>query len=85
QRVHSIVVRESRSPSFEHIKSKPYMFNINQISEQDTIPSISIYPQISPPLPISLSCASSLQQEERSMSNVDNEITPRMSASSFIQ
>ncbi|CAF2443922.1 unnamed protein product [Rotaria sp. Silwood2] len=85
QGAHSIVVRESSSPSFEHIKSKPYMFNINQVIEQDIIPSISFYPQSSSHIPISLSCTSSLEQEERTMSNVDNEITPRTSSSSFIQ
>ncbi|CAF4854242.1 unnamed protein product, partial [Rotaria sp. Silwood2] len=62
-----------------------YMFNINQVIEQDIIPSISFYPQSSPPLPISLSCTPSLEEEERTMSNVDNEITPRTSSSSFIQ
>ncbi|CAF0912133.1 unnamed protein product [Rotaria sordida] len=82
QRVHSIVVRESRSPSFEHIESKPYIFNFNQVSDQDTIPSINIYSQSSPHLPISLSSTSSIQQEERTISNVDNEITPRTSSSS---
>jgi hypothetical protein len=47
-----------------------------------------LYPQSSSPeLPISLSCASSLQRGERTISNFDNEITPRTarSSSSFMQ
>ena len=47
-----------------------------------------MYPQSSSPeLPISLSCASSLQRGERTISNFDNEITPRTarSSSSFMQ
>ncbi|CAF1619335.1 unnamed protein product [Rotaria magnacalcarata] len=83
QRVHSIVVRESRSPSFEPMQSnKSYMFNINQITRQETIPAIPLYSQSSPRQPISLSCTSSIQQDERIISNFDNEATPRTSSSS---
>ncbi|CAF3565800.1 unnamed protein product [Rotaria socialis] len=83
QRVHSIVVRESRSPSFEPIKAnKSYMFNINQIAQQEPMPPIPLYSQSSPRQPISLSCTSSIQQDERIISNFDNETTPRTSSSS---
>ena len=55
------------------------MYNIDQLIEQETtIPSMNI----SSDLRGSLSCTSSMEREERTRSNEENETTPRLLLSS---
>ncbi|CAF0980028.1 unnamed protein product [Adineta steineri] len=81
QRIHSIVIRESQSPSIQSIKRKPYVYNIDGLIEQEVIPSMNISPNI----PMSLSCTSSIERNERIESNIENERTCRTLMSSYGQ
>ncbi|CAF0788969.1 unnamed protein product [Adineta steineri] len=81
QRTHSIVIRESQSPSIQSIKRKPYVYNIDGLIEQEVIPSMNISPNI----PMSLSCTSSIERNERIESNIENERTCRTLMSSYGQ
>ncbi len=52
---------------------EPYIFNINKYFEEEKIPSINLYPESSSnsQMPTSLSCSSSIERDERTISNID--------------
>jgi len=56
---------------------EPYIFNLNQFIEQETIPSINLYSQSTS----HISTSSSLQRGQRTISNVENEIISQTSPS----
>lgn len=68
------------------ISLESFIFNINQLIEQETNQSINIYPESSPKL--SLSSTSSIEQDEQIISNHDNHNIkiqiPSSSSSSFV-
>jgi len=56
---------------------EPYIFNINKYFEEEKIPSINLYPESSSnsQMPTSLSCSSSIERDERTISNIDQDIS----------
>jgi hypothetical protein len=62
-----------------------HQFNIDHFTEQEPIPSINLNYHYSPSEPFSLSLTSSLEPEDRTKSNIENEVTLRTSSSLYIQ
>ncbi|CAF1067307.1 unnamed protein product [Adineta steineri] len=96
QRVHSIVIRDSRSPSFEPIRMKndidePYIFNIDHLLQREPLPSTNMFTlPSSAQLSSSSSITCSLQREGKIRLNIENRpittTTHRTSSSSsFLQ
>ncbi|CAF0814414.1 unnamed protein product [Adineta steineri] len=87
QRTHSIVVRESQSPSIESMKHKSYVYSIDELIKEEPKPSTNISVDVD--VPISLLCTSLVggeRVEERMISSIDNGTIGRiLSSSSYTQ
>ncbi|UJR23815.1 hypothetical protein I4U23_026791 [Adineta vaga] len=70
QRVHSIIVRESQSPSIESMKQKTLIYNIDQLLGEESSPPMNI----SPDMRISLSCSSILNRNEENESEINRDL-----------